>query len=157
MTISHVTAAEFKLRARFLDTFQVRRCWIKIDSAVNLGKTLSSEFVQCVCCEWYNWRRPLSRSAVLFTTLWHCRKLSDERYAHHIQFEFWLLRRLTPAVTDRPPTVLQRQQSVPSVSSTTQLLQRVCCSLAACRQLHLFGGILGFILCYILFFPYCTS
>jgi len=28
--------------------FRVRRCWIKIDSAVNLGVTPSSEFVQCV-------------------------------------------------------------------------------------------------------------
>jgi len=28
--------------------FQVRRCWIKIDSIVNVGETSSSEFVQCV-------------------------------------------------------------------------------------------------------------
>jgi len=103
--------------------------------------------VCAVCYGWYDWRRPLSRSAVLFVTLWHCRELSVERYAHHIQFEFWLLRRLTPAITDRPPPVLWRQQSVPSVLSTTQLL-RVCCSaLAATRQLHLFGDILG-LLCY---------
>jgi len=82
-----------------------------------------------VCCGWYDWRRPLSRSAVLFATLWHCRELSDERYTHHIQFEFWLLRRLTPVVTDRPPPVLRRQQFVPSVSSTTPCanLQTACC------------------------------
>jgi len=48
MTRSNVTAAVFKLRARFLDTFQVRRCWIKVDSAVSLGKTPSSESVQYV-------------------------------------------------------------------------------------------------------------
>jgi len=47
MTRSHVTAAVFKLGARFLD-FQVWRCWIKIDSAVNLGETPSSELVQYV-------------------------------------------------------------------------------------------------------------
>jgi len=34
--------------ARFLDTFKVRRCWIKIDSSVNLGATPSLEFLQCV-------------------------------------------------------------------------------------------------------------
>jgi len=85
-----------------------------------------------VCCGWYDWWRPLSRSAVLFATLWHCRELSDERYAHHIQFEFWVLQQLTPVVTDRPKTVLRRQQSVPLVS-TTQLPRRVCCSaLATC-------------------------
>jgi len=48
MTISHVIVAVFILGARFLDTFQVRRCWIKIDSAVNLGEKPSSEFVHCV-------------------------------------------------------------------------------------------------------------
>jgi len=42
------TAAVFKLGARFLDTFQARRGWIKIDSAVTLGETPSSEFVQYV-------------------------------------------------------------------------------------------------------------
>jgi len=86
-----------------------------------------------VCCGWCDWRRPLSRSAVLFATLWHCRELSYEWYAHHIQFEFWLLRRLTPAVTDHPPPDLRRQQSIPSVSSTTQLSQCVCCSALAAR------------------------
>jgi len=29
-----------------------------------------------VGCGWYDWRRPLSRSAVPFHTLWHYRKLS---------------------------------------------------------------------------------
>jgi len=60
-----------------------------------------------------------ARSAVLFATLWHCRELSDKWYAHHIQFEFWVLWRLTPAVTDRSLPVLRCQQSVPSVPSTT--------------------------------------
>jgi len=85
--------------------------------------------VRSVCAD--DWRRPLSRSAGLFATLWHWRELSDEPYAHHNQVEFWLLRRLTPAVTDRSPPVLRRQQSVSSVSSTTQLLQCVCCSALA--------------------------
>jgi len=61
----------------------------------------------------------------------------------------------TATTTDagRPLPVLRRQQSVPSVSSTTQLFQRVYCSpLAASRQLHLFGDILCFILCYRLLF-----
>jgi len=34
--------------ASFLDTSQVRLCWIKIDRAVDLGETPSSELVQCV-------------------------------------------------------------------------------------------------------------
>jgi len=41
-------SAVFKAGTRFFDTFQASRCWIKIDSAVNLGETPSSEFVQCV-------------------------------------------------------------------------------------------------------------
>jgi len=76
------------LRARFLDTFQVRRCWVKIDSAMNLWEKPSSEFVQCVL--WViRLTKTVSRSAVLFATLWH---LTNDT-----------LRRLTPAVTDRPP------------------------------------------------------
>jgi len=62
------------------------------------------------------------------------RELSNERYDDHIQFKSWLLRRLTPGITDRSPSVLRRQQSVSSVSSTTPLPWRVCCSApAACR------------------------
>jgi len=108
-----VTTAVVKLGAWFLDTFQVRRCWKKIDSAVNLVKTPARSSCS-VCCGSYDWRRPLSRSAVLFATLWHYQGLSDERHAHHNQFEFWLLRRLTPAVIDHSPPILRRQQSVPS-------------------------------------------
>jgi len=48
MTKSHLTATLFKVGAQFLDTFQVRRCWIKINSAVNLREKPSVEFVQCV-------------------------------------------------------------------------------------------------------------
>jgi len=88
----HVTTAVFELRARFLYTSQVRRCLIKIDSAVNLGETPSSEFVQCVL--WViRLTKTVSRSAVLFATVCHCRELSDKRYAHHIQLSsecFWL-------------------------------------------------------------------
>jgi len=81
-----------------------------------------------VCCGWYDWRRPLSRPAVLFATPWHCRELSDEWYAHHIQFEFWLLRRLTPAVTDRPPTPAVRSVGVVYYAVvTTRLLLSACC------------------------------
>jgi len=81
---------------------------------------------------WYDWHKPLSQSAVLFSisTPWHCRELSDEWYAQHIQLKFWVLQ-MTPAVTDRSQPVLRCQQSVLSVSSTTQLSQHVCCSLAA--------------------------
>jgi len=91
----------------------------------------------CAVGDIHDWWRPLSRSAVLFATLWHCRELSDEWFTHHIQFEFWLLRRLTPAITDRPPPILWCQQSVPSVSSTKQLLQCVCCSASAAQRLLL--------------------
>jgi len=93
--------------------------------------------------EWHDWRSlgasPLSRSAVFFATPWHYRESSDERYADHILFKYWLLRRLTPGITDRSPSVLLRQQSVSSRSSTTQLPRRVRCSApAACRKLRLF-------------------
>jgi len=70
MTKSHVTAAVFKRRAWFLNTVQVRHCWIKIDSAVNLGEKPSSVFMQCVL--WViRLTKIVSWSAVLFTTLWH--------------------------------------------------------------------------------------
>jgi len=48
VTAGHVTATVLKVLAWFLDTFQVRRCWIKIDSAVNLGEKPNSEFTQSV-------------------------------------------------------------------------------------------------------------
>jgi len=48
MTRSHVTADVFKPGTWFLGTFQVKRSWIKINSAVNPGETPSSELVQCV-------------------------------------------------------------------------------------------------------------
>jgi len=54
----------------------------------------------------------------IFATQWHCRELSDERYADHSQFKYWLQQRLTPGITDRSPLVLRRQQSVLSLSST---------------------------------------
>jgi len=73
--------------------------------------------------------KTVSRSAVLFATLWHCRELSGKRYAHRLQFEFWLLWQLTPAVTDRLLPVLRCQQSVPSVPSTTPCanVPTACC------------------------------
>jgi len=113
--------------------FQVRCCWIKIDSAVNLGEMPSSKFMQCVL-----WVIRLMKTvesiccAVCHTVT--LPRLSDEWYAHYTRFEFWLLRRLTPAITNSPPPVLRRQQFVPSVSFTTHLSQHVCCSaLAASR------------------------
>jgi len=96
MTINHVTAALFKI-GRDFTTLSSQTLLNKIDSAVNIGETSSSEFVQCVL--WViRLAKPLSRPTALFVTLWHYSELSEERYAHHIQFEFWLLRRLTPAV-----------------------------------------------------------
>jgi len=81
-----------------------------------------------VCSGWYGWQRPLSRSAVLFATLWHWRELSDERYAHHIQFEFWLLRWLTLDVTDRPTMPAVRSVGVVYYTiNTTRLLLSACC------------------------------
>jgi len=63
VTVGDVTAAVFKLRARFLNISHVRRCWIKIDSAVNLGQKSSSEFRQCVL--WViRLTKTVSRSAV---------------------------------------------------------------------------------------------
>jgi len=118
---------------RFLDTFQVRRCWIKIDSAVNLGETPSSKFVQCVlwvirltktvesiCCA-------VRHTVTLPRAVW--RTICSP---HSVRV---LIATTTDAaVTDRSPPVLRRQQSVPLISSTTQLSQRVCCSsLAASR------------------------
>jgi len=45
--------------------------------------------------------------------------------------------RLSSGCYDRPPPVLRRHQSVPSVSSTTQLLQRICCSALAASYIFL--------------------
>jgi len=47
VTVSHVTATVFKRWARFLVTSQVRRCSVKIDSAMNIGEKPSTEFIQC--------------------------------------------------------------------------------------------------------------
>jgi len=90
---------------------------------------MNTEFMQCVL--WViRLTKTVSWSAVLIATLWHCRELSDERYAHHSQCDFWVLQRLTPAVTDRPPPVLRRHQSVSSVPSTTPCANwlTACCS-----------------------------
>jgi len=101
MTRSHLTAAVLKLGARFLDTFQVRRCWTKIDSAVNLGEMPSSEFVQSVL--WViRLLKTVELSCCAVATLWHWREMSDERCAHHIQFEFWLLWRCPSYDASRP-------------------------------------------------------
>jgi len=132
MTRSHMTAAVFTIGRD--STISSQTLLNKDQQFCESWRDAELEVSACVCCGWYDWRRPLSRSAALFATLWHCRELSDEQYAHHIQFEYWLLRRLTPAVTDRPPPVLRRQQSVPLVSSITQLFQRVWCSALAARR-----------------------
>jgi len=88
---------------------------------VNLGETPSSELVHCVL-----WVIRLTKTVesicCAVRPLWHCRELSDERYAHHIQFEFWLLRRLTPAVTDRPPSLCFARLSSTVVSCPCYLV-----------------------------------
>jgi len=80
VTVGHVTAAVFEQCARVLVTSQVRRCWIKIDSAVNFRGKSSSVFMQCRL--WViRLTKTVSRSAVLFATLWDCRELSDDTLA----------------------------------------------------------------------------
>jgi len=59
---------------------------------------------------------------LFFVTTWHCRQLSDERYADHIQLKYWLLR-LTPDISDRSPPVLRRQQSVSFRVTPTDRIQ----------------------------------
>jgi len=100
-------------------------------TVLSLGEKSWARSSRSMCCGWYNWRRSLSQSTVLFAALWHCRELSDEWYYDHIPFKFWLLWQLMLAVPDRSPPILRCQQSVPSVSSTTELPQRVCCSALA--------------------------
>jgi len=40
-----------------------------------------------VCCGWYDWRRPLNRSTLLFATLWRCQELfwRTRRWPHSVQ------------------------------------------------------------------------
>jgi len=137
VTRSHATAAGFQTPARFCDSFTSDFAGWRSTVLWVLERRRAQSSCS-VCCEgwfeesrwewewvteWYDWRRPgarpLSRSAVFFTTPWHCRGLSNERYADHIQFKYWLLRRLMPGITDRSPLALRRQQFVSSLSSTT--------------------------------------
>jgi len=113
------------------DFFQVRRCWIKIDSVVNLGETPSSEFVQCVL--WVIWLTKTVESiccAIHHTVTLPRAVWRTIRSPHH-SVRVLIATTTDAAVTDRPPTVLRRQQFVLSMSFTTQLLQRVCCSALA--------------------------
>jgi len=137
MTRSHVTAAVFKTRARFYDTFTSD--FVEWRSTVlwvlERGRTRSS----CsVCCEWYDWRRLVlvrCRSTV-FATPWHCRELSDERYADHIQFKY------TDCYDDwrqASPTVCRPSYDANSPPSTTPLPRRTCCpATVACRYSSVF-------------------
>jgi len=154
MTRSHVIDLLFWKRSRELFTFTSD--FVKWRStALWVLERRRARRSRSVCCErsfgdsrwewewvteWYDWRRPgassLSRFTVFFATLWHCRELSDERYADHIQFKYWLLRRLTPGITDRSPPDLRRQQSVfvavvYYAVATTHLLLCTCCLLLA--------------------------
>jgi len=108
----------FKLRARFLNTLQVGRCWIKIKSAVNLGEKLSSEFVQCVLWVIRLTKTVESICCAVCHTVTLPRAVWWTVCSPH-SVEFWQLWRLTPAITDRLPPVLSCQQTVLSVRSTT--------------------------------------
>jgi len=97
-----------------------RQCWTSWRDAELGDRTVCAMRDHLVThSEWewvtegYDWRSPgaslVSHSTVFFATLWHCRVLSDKWYADHIQFKYWLLRRLTPGTIDQSPPVLQRQ------------------------------------------------
>jgi len=135
VTSSYVTAAEFQTQARFYNTFTSDFVEWK-STELWLLERCRAQILCSVCCErlfgdlqwkwewvtkWYDYwsphANPLSLSAVFFATIWHCRELSDERYADHIQFKYWLLQWLTPRTTDRSPPVLRRHQ--PVLLSTT--------------------------------------
>jgi len=98
-----------------LDTFQGWHCWIKIDSAMNFGETPSSEFAQCVL-----WVIRLTKTvesiccAVHYTVTLPRVVWRMIRWAHSVRVMI-----ATTTDTGRPPPVLRRQQSIPSVSSTT--------------------------------------
>jgi len=113
---------------------RVRRCvgMVSVISGHFSSQTLLNGDRQC--CElwrdaelrvvqrvlWVIWlTKTLSRSVVLFATLWHCRELSDERYARHSQCKFWMLWQLTPAVTVARPTI-------PAVRSVGAVYHAVC-------------------------------
>jgi len=116
-----------------------RRC-VRIGGAI-LSQTLSNKDRQCrearsscsVCCGWYEWWRLLSRSTVLFATLWHCRELSDERYAHHISKVRVLIATTTDAGCHRPFAARFTTPAIRSVDVvyyavvSTRLLLSACC------------------------------
>jgi len=130
--------------------FHIRLCWVKIDSAVSLGQIPNLEFVQCVL--WgIVWRLVVSGSEspsnttgkvmvlvrwvilLFFATLWHCRELSDKRFADPTQFKYWLLWQLTPGITDCSLPILRCQQSI-FVAVVYADATCICCSApAACR------------------------
>jgi len=116
---------------------------------VNLGETPSSEFVQ-----WVLWVIRLTKTvksiccAVNHTVTMPRAVWRTIRSPHSVRL---LIAMTTNAGRHRPsdarPTMMPAVYSI-NVEYYAEL-QRVCCSLlAAIRQLHLFGDILGFILCY---------
>jgi len=133
MTRSHVTAAMLKLGARFLDTFHVRRCWIEIDSAVNIRKTPSSEFVQCVLWE----IRLVKTAESICCAVRHAVTLP--RAVWRTIRSLHSLRVLIATTTDGRHRLSAARHTTPAVRFVcvvyyTQLLQRVCClALAASR------------------------
>jgi len=139
-TRSQVTAAVFKLAARFLVTFQVRRCWIKIDSAVNLGETPSLEFVQCVL--WVIWLTKTVESiccAVHHTVTLPRAVWRTIRSPHSVRV---LIATTTDAGRHRPFTALPTTPAVRFVSVvyyavvTTRLLLACCLPLATSFWWH---------------------
>jgi len=136
--------------------FQVRFCWIKIDSAVNLGETPSSEFVQCVL-----WVIRLTKTVEsIYCAVRHSVTLPRAvwrtiRWPHSVQV---LIATTTDAGRHRPSAARPTMPAVRFVGVayyavfTTRLLP----ALAVCRWLHLFGDIFSLILCYGLPFPCFT-
>jgi len=113
--------------------FQVRLCWIKIDSAVNLEETPSSEFVQCVL-----WLIRLTKTAesiccaVRHTVTLPRAVWRTIRWPHFVQV---LIARTSDAGRHRPSAARPTTPAVRSVNvvyyavATTRLLP----TLAACR------------------------
>jgi len=139
-------AAVFELMVRFLDTSQFRRCWIKIDSAVNLGETPSLEFVQCVLWVIRLMKTVESICRAVRHTVTLPRAVWQMMHSPH------LVRVLIATTTDtgchRPSTA---RPTTPAVRSVGVVYHAVCQRANACCLL--FGEILGFLLCYSLLFP----
>jgi len=130
VTRSPATAAVFQTRAWFDYTFT---------SDITKWRSTALwvlERCRAMWCGWQNWRRQLSRSTVPFATMWHCRVLSDKRYADHIiccpHPVQVLIATTTDAINHRSFTTHPTTPAVRFIDVVYNVVATMCLLLGAC-------------------------